>query len=470
MKRYIPLLALCFLPFFSACEKSDETSYTIVGTYDPEAQTFTGTLDFTMTNHTGEPLKELCFQLYGNAYRKEAIYQPISPAYRSAYYDKLDYGYTEITSVSAEYTVGGTDENLLVVSIPELENGKETSVSISFTTRLAKVNHRLGVGQNCVNLANFYPILCVYDNGWQECVYHNVGDPFYSECASYDVSITLPSSYTVASSGTLLSEKNAGQKKTCRYEGYVRDFAFVLGEKLSVLSAEVKGKTLSYYYTNDEKAREHFDLFSKCFSYFTDTFGECMYDSLSLVQTDFPYAGMEYAGLMMVSNLLSEETMNYAIVHETAHEWWYEGVGSDQRNHAWVDEGLAEYSCVLFFENNDYGFTREGVLTTAKKAIRSYISIYSQLFGETNTAMDRDLSTFMSEYEYANLVYNQGIVLFDGLRSAIGDKRFVSGLHEYYTANVGKIVGVEDLISSFRHTGVDVDGLFQSFIKGKVVI
>lgn len=472
MKRASLALIVCFLPLFATgCEKKEETSYSIVGEYDPETHVFAGTLDFTMTNRTGDVLPDLRFQLYGNAYREGAVYQPLSLAYRSAYYDKLDYGATTIVSVSEDYVVGGTDENLLIVDVPDLAEGKSTRVKIEFETKLAKVNHRLGVGQHCVNLANFYPILCVYDGGWQECIYYNVGDPFYSDCASYDVELTLPASYTVAASANLVSERKTGEKKTCRYQAdRLRDFAFVLGEGLSVLTEQVDGATLSYYYGEDEKAKEHFKLYKDSFSYFSDTFGTCMYDSLSLVQTDFPFAGMEYGGLMMVSNALAEETLTYAIVHETAHEWWYEGVGNDQRNHAWMDEGLAEYSCVLFFENHDYGFTREGVMTTSKKAIRSYVGIYAQLFGKTDTSASRNLSTFMSEYEYANLIYNQGIVLFDGLRESIGDKRFLSGLSSYYASFVGKIAREEDLISSFRQTGVDVDGYFNSFLQGKVVI
>lgn len=473
MKKILPLalVACCALLGVVGCDKKDETSYSIVGEYDPATNTFRGKLDLSFVNGTGTTLETLCFQLYPNAYREGASYQPISLAYRSAYYDKLDYGNISIKKVDGgEYIVGGADETLLIVDIPDLADGKRTNVSIEFETKLAKVNHRLGVGQTNVNLANFYPILCVYDEGWQECLYYNVGDPFYSDFACYDVELSVPKSYTVASSGTLCCETNAGEKKTCHITERGRDVSFVLGEKLSSLSEEVKGKTLSYYYTDDENAKVHFDLMKECFSYYTDTFGECIYPSLTLVQTDFPFAGMEYAGLMMMSNDLAEETISYAIAHELAHEWWYEGVGNDQRTHAWMDEGLAEYSCVLFFENHDYGFTREGVLSTSKKAIRSYVSIYSQLFGETNTSIDRDLSTFMSEYEYSNLVYNQGIVLFDGLRESIGDKRFLNGLSSYYSGFVEKIATPEDLISSFRHTGVDVDGLFESFINGKVVI
>ena len=116
------------------------------------------------------------------------------------------------------------------------------------------------------------------------------------------------------------------------------------------------------------------------------------------------------------------------------------------------------------------GFQGKDPTASARKAIRAYTGIYSQLFGKTDIAMDRPLSAFMSEYEYSNLVYNQGILLFDSLREAIGEKRFMSGLQEYYRKYSGKIASPEALISCFERTGVDVRGHFSSFLEGNAVI
>ncbi|MBO4989661.1 MAG: M1 family metallopeptidase [Clostridia bacterium] len=471
-KHLFSLALLCFLPLFlTGCEEPESTRYDIKGTYSAEDNTFQGTLDLTYYNDTGEDLTSLAFNLYGNAYREGAKNPPLSAAYHSAYYDKLDYGSMTISSVEGGegWSVGGSDETLLTVDIPALAAGDKISLSIDFSTKLAKVNHRLGVGEHCVNLANFYPILCVYEEGWQECGYTSVGDPFYSECADYSVEITLPSSYEVASTGTQ-SGTIKGDQKTVKTEAKgVRDFALVLGNW--TVSTEKAGDTVIHYYSlGGENASDYLAIAKESFSYFSETFGAYPYPTLSIVETDFCFGGMEHAGLSMLNEKLDKETMEYAIVHEIAHEWWYEGVGSDQRNHAWMDEGLAEYSCVLFFEGRDSVYTREGVVSTAKKAIRSYVSIYSQLFGKSDTSMDRPNDKFVSEYEYTNLVYNQGIVLFDNLRESIGDKRFLEGLSHYYAAHRGKIATKEDLISSFSRMGVDVQGFFASFLEGKVII
>lgn len=467
-------ILVLFSALFCGCAAREEgTLYRIEGEYDPETGTLSATLDLTYRNDTGEELDELAFNLYGNAYREGAKYQPISAAYHSAYYDKLSYGGMKIASVDGaeSWEVGGEDENLLVVRTGHIGRGETVRLAIDFSTTLAKVNHRLGIGETCVNLGNFYPVLCVYDGGWQACNYYNVGDPFYSECASYEVKLTFPKTYTLASSGREEAVSVQGDKKTVtlRLE-HARDFAAVLSDSFSVLQATVNGVQISYYYTQDEDAQAHLSLIRESFSYFSEQFGAYPYETLSVAQTDFCFGGMEYPALTMINRNLAEESALYTIVHENAHQWWYAAVGNDQINHAWMDEGLAEYACVLFFESHDYGYTRSGVVTSARKAIRAYTGIYSQLFGKTDTAMDRPLSAFMSEYEYSNLVYNQGILLFDSLREAIGEKRFMSGLQEYYRKYSGKIASPEALISCFERTGVDVRGHFSSFLEGNAVI
>jgi aminopeptidase N len=66
---------------------------------------------------------------------------------------------------------------------------------------------------------------------------------------------------------------------------------------------------------------------------------------------------MEYPALVMISDNIGEHiSYEEVIVHEVAHQWWYSLVGNDQINYGFLDEGLTEYSTILFFENNpEYG-------------------------------------------------------------------------------------------------------------------
>lgn len=193
--------ALC-VPLFTACAGGQKgTKYTIDAVYDDQARTLTAEMTLDFCNDTDNALTELRFHLFGNAYRQGAKYEPIAVQNRyKAYYDGINYGSMTVTGVSVggeetAYTIGGEDENILIVPLGrELFPDEQATVEISFTVVLAKVNHRLGVGKNTVNFGNFYPVLCVYEaeTGWIECNYYNVGDPFVSACADYDVSFTVP--------------------------------------------------------------------------------------------------------------------------------------------------------------------------------------------------------------------------------------------------------------------------------------
>ena len=67
-------------------EDSNRSSYDIFVTYDDEKQTLTGTVDFTFRNNTDNELADLKFNTYGNAFRKDAKFKPVSETYEKRAY------------------------------------------------------------------------------------------------------------------------------------------------------------------------------------------------------------------------------------------------------------------------------------------------------------------------------------------------------------------------------------------------
>lgn len=482
MKKFICLcLAACTATAglsLAACGKkqTNASRYDILASYDSETATLSGTVNFTYYNSTENEIGDLKFNLYGNAFRENAKFKPVSQSYaNSAYYAGASYGNISVESVEncAGWNVGGEDENILTVTLNEPVYPDETAeITISYKLALAKVNHRTGVTENTVNLGNFYPVLCAYSSeGFKECPYYYCGDPFMSECADYCVTLDLPKEYIAASSGKAGKETTAGERKKCTYTlENARDFAFVLSDKFKVETGNVGGTEVRYYYYSDENPNVSLSAATESVDYFNQTFGGYAYPTLSVVQTGFCYGGMEYPALTMISDKLDSNGNIYTIVHENAHQWWYAMVGSDQLNCAWQDEGLAEYSSLMFFETHpSYAFTRTGIVGSATKAYRAFFSVYKQIFGETNTTMNRNLSEFESEYEYSNIAYNKGLIMFDMLRQAIGDEKFCGALKEYFDGNKFTIASCDDLYASFLKYG-DLEGFFASFIDGKIVI
>nr|MDE7380254.1 M1 family metallopeptidase [Clostridia bacterium] len=392
-----------------------------------------------------------------------------------AYYAGKSYGGESVEKVEgcASWEVAGEDQNILSVTLNEPVYPEQTvEVSITYTLDLAKVNHRTGVTANTVNLGNFYPVLCAYSQeGFIETPYYTNGDPFVSECADYEVSLTTPKDYIAATSGKEVSRSVAGEVVTSKYElSRARDFAAVISRDFKTMQRKSGNCDVTLYYCGDRQPTRELDAACESLEYFSSTFGEYAYPTLSVVFTPLCVSGMEYPALTMISEGMDEADSIYTIVHENAHQWWYAMVGSDQVNCAWQDEGLAEYSSVCFFEQYpSYGFTRTAILGAAIKSYRAYYSVYNQIFGKADTSMTRPLNEFASDYEYVNVAYNKGLLMFESVRTAMGDKKFFNALKNYFNDNCFKIASQEDLIAklSAQH---DVEGVLDSYIEGKVVI
>lgn len=486
LKKLFALLFALFLfplPFSSCQSEKKNSSYRLTCEYSPSEGELSGKMEFTFVNDFKET-DTLCFQLYPNAYREGATFAPVSPIHRSAYYAGNSYGDITVQKVEncRSFEVGGTDKNLLFVTLNEpLSLGREITLSFTFLTRLAKVNHRLGVSEVAVNLANFYPVLCGYQAGgdFYECVYYSDGDPFYSKAANYEVSLSLPEGVTLATAGKILSQTKRDGKLLVQISAEnAREFACAFSEKYKISEKSVGDITLSYYSylsgenvsaeENSNVANEILTLAEQAITFFSKTFGAYPYSTFSLAETGFCYAGMEYPSLVYLSSSLDGELKKHTLVHETAHQWWYGGVGNNEQEYAWLDEGLSEYATALFFDaHEEYGVSKAELISSAKKAFHSFSGVFRGLFGEVDTSMNRPLSSFLSEYEYTNIAYNKGLLLFACLEDAIGQKRVLESLKKYYQENLYGEGTPERLVSCFPK---EAKGIFTSFLEGTALL
>ena len=457
----IPLTA-CTVKTEKRCQYQIEAEYFADGRLE-------GSMSVTIPNNTENALSEIPFALYPNAFRESATTKPVSEFFSSAcYYDGESFGGIEVTKVrgATAYEIGQGDVLSVQLSKP-LYPDESVTLDIDFSLKLPKANHRLGLGENCVNLSYFYPMLLAQTkSGFCEYVPSEQGDPFALDCADFSVSLTVPAGMGAASGGTV-ARKEENDKWIYSYEGRgVREASFVLGE-FEKTSAEQNGVQIDYYYYADEAPDKTLAIAADAIATFTTLFGAYPYGRFALAETDLFLGGMEYSGFATISSLLRQEERAAAVVHEAAHQWWYALVGSDQANCAWQDEGLAEYSSVLFFENNhDYGTNARDLIAASENAYRSYYSIKSQLSDEVDTSMSRPLTSFSGDYEYRILAYDKGVVLFDRLRQTMGDRRFFASLKNYAKRYAGKLATEHELIGCFSSQ----EQLILSFTEGRCVI
>lgn len=433
-------------------------------------------------NTTSNILNEVYFHLYPNSFSDVAVNKPVSKLYESkAYPNGFSAGKIEIEDVkvsgdACSYLTENVDKDLLKINLnAPIYPNEFVKIKIEFKVTIPNIIHRFGWNENTINLGNFYPIACVFDeNGWDKNPYNFNGDPFYSNLANYSVNFSYPSSLTLASTGKQIKISTNGDVCTAKIEANaVRDFAMVLSEKFEILKTTIGETEVLYYYYSDNQSTKSLETAQKALSTFNENFGKYPYSTLSVIETGFLYGGMEYPSLVMISDDLEKyEDYTNTIVHEIAHQWWYGVVGNNEFDYGWLDESLAEYSVVVFYEKNpEYGILRDVCVKNAITSYTLFVDVYKDVFNEVDTSMNRKLNQFATEPEYVYAAYVRGMIMFDDIRNLIGDKNFFNSLKNYYKQYGGKNAVPDSLISVFEDTSHKrLKSVFESYINGSTII
>lgn len=451
--------------------------YEISVDFNPEAKMLTCKQKVVYTNKTGDSLPHLYFHLYPNAYQYED--KPVfeKADWNQAYPNGFSPGFLELSNVwinekAVNFVIGGYSEDILML-FPEngIAPDEKLIIEMEYSVLLPDCMGRFGYGRNMYKIVNWYPIACVYDeNGWNLDPYYIIGDPFYSDAANYEVMVSAPSEYILAATGEVQSKKNNGENTIWEIRALaVRDFSLLAGNTFKTLSRQV-GKTLltSYYYT-EAAGRKALDCAAESLAYFNEAFGEYPYPQYAVVESDFYIGGMEYPNLIMLDHSLYQSSnssyLELVTVHETAHQWWYGLVGNDQIADAWMDEGLTEYSTVLYYGNR-YGKETEkeiyqNVIGEGKyRAFSSY-----QNYAATDETIHRPSYEFLDWINYDLLVYGKGAMLFHSLREEMGEEKFLQSLQKYYKDKQFQNAKKSDLIQAFNQvTGLDWQQHFDKWL------
>lgn len=474
MKKCVYVLILILLApiFFFGCASEPAakcSSYDIKIDYDHETQSAKCSESVSYYNSSDDELEFICFHLYPNAFREDAKKPIVASSFvGKAYPNGKSFGEIEIKNVkNAEYALNyeitGEDENILKVKLQDnLKPDENIEINIEFSLILPNIKHRFGYGENTANFGNFYPVACVYENSeFKTDLYSSNGDPFYSECASYNVEVVYDESFILASTGEQSRTLREGNRKITEIKAKnVRDFCFVLSTKFKVLQQKTGNTLVNYYYYKDEKPHSSMDTAIKSIETFSSMFGVYPYAQYSVVECDFVYGGMEYPNLVMISDdLATYADYEYVIIHETAHQWWYGLVGDNEYENAWIDEGLAEFSTALFYDKNpQYGVNYKNIIKGAERNYQIFLDVYNHIFGKVDTSMNRRLDEFNTEPEYVNCTYVKGLLLFNELRETVGEKKMERALKNIFKEKKYKNVSYDEFLNYFEKFGGEKTG------------
>lgn len=485
MKKFLALIISITLAFstifvLDGCSQSED-SRSLYDLYCVlEGDTLDCDLNFTYVNDTTKNVGVLYFCLYPNAFREGAKIKPVHLEYVStAYPNGVSYGDIKITAVNSqneklEYTINGEDQNILEVKLKnEVKPNKQVNVFISFKVSLANVKHRLGYGENTVNLTGFYPVLCpLYEGEIYKSVYYPSGDPFYTDIADYSVDLVVPSSYVVASSLSPTKTGYQGFKTKYSYSREkVRDIAFILSKDFNVLKDEVDDTSVYYYYFNDDEPEKSLDVIKDSLSYFSKTFFKYPYSEYVVCQADFIYGGMEYPCLTFIDKNLKDYDKEYCIVHETAHQWWYSLVGVNSSEEGFIDEGLTEFSTLLYLSNSDnYDLNLEDMINGVKNSYRNIRDISVKNSTYEKPLMKRNLKDFSSDLEYVSIAYYRSQIMFYDLYNFMGKKKFLKTMQGLVNNYKYKNVTYDVITRHFNNKKKGAKDILDGYVLGNTAI
>ena len=362
--------------------------------------------------------------------------------------------------------VSDLDGIVLRLRLPEsAEPGDVLDISLPFEIEAGgpiggAVPRRFGITEDVLAAPTFYPLVPRrIDGEWQAEQAPPGGDTTNSDTALYQVDLTYPGGMAMIASGVEAgSTSNPGGTTTARFvSGPMRDFAFVLGP-LESGERTVDGVAVRAWWLAEhaEDADRMLDAASQQVALLNYTVGPYPYPELDVVDVPGAFGGIEYPGLVFVGTLgtswLIEPT-----VHEVAHQWFYGLIGDDQLHEPWLDEALATFAEVLYYEAEGRPGAASGLLSEFRAGIR--------FLPDPTLPIGKGVGDYTDEDTYALIVYYKGALFLDALRGEIGEEDFRRFLQSYYAEQrYGFATGVEFQQEAEQTCGCDLDALFDLWV------
>ena len=320
-----------------------------------------------------------------------------------------------------------------------------------------------GYSDRQTNLVDWYPFIVPYQpgEGWLLRNAWYYGEHLVYDPADFDVTVTFTDGTTpqVASSGAEVPAATANSRRFVLEAG--RTFAFSISTVFKVAQQTVNGVTVfSYFFAfYDAPGEAMLQTTIESLQVFTEKFGPYPHKTLTAVQGDFN-DGMEYSAFYFISrdyfNLYDGTPKNYLVIiaaHETAHQWWFEGVADDQALEPWLDEALCTYSERIYYE-------------TVHPDLVSWWWGYRYFEFKEPGWVDTTIYDGGGQRPYWDKVYLTGARFLEELRTRIGDETFNAFLRDYYAQYSGKRATTADFFRVLReHTATDISDLMVKYFK-----
>ncbi|MCO6489833.1 MAG: M1 family metallopeptidase [Phaeodactylibacter sp.] len=481
----------------------NRADYDISATLDTSLHKVIGKVTINYANNSPYPLEYLWLQLDQNKYQagsRGALANPAGSRHEGSITNGFEIGGVFYNGLPVAYTI--TDTRMQIrLKAPLAANGAKASIAIdySFTVpeegadRMGRI--RLEDGW-VYEVAQWYPRMAVLDDvtGWNNLPYLGPGE-FYCDYGDFEYTIDVPNGFVVAGSGKLLNPGEvlprsyakkleaarqsdstlfivtpdeagnapvgSGKRGIWKFRlENARDVAWACGKGLIWDAGGAKlpgGKRVlvqSFYPRESLSGWDRATEYAKAsVEHYSEQWFEYPYPTLCNVAGTV--GGMEYPALHFTEYNRSGNGLWVTLDHEVAHNWFPMIVGSNERQHAWMDEGFVTfmgYYAAKAFRGADYA---------------SYVSDYKamrQRFIGTDlgpvTRPPREISKGFSDVVY----FKPAIALLVLREYVLGPERFDYAFRQYIRNWAYKHPRPEDFFNCMENAaGEELDWFWQSW-------
>ncbi len=489
--------------------------YDIKAELNDKDKTITGFETIVYKNNSPSTLDYIWFHIWPNAYKNEstALLQQIkNDKERAKKMENFGTGFIEGLAFKVNNETAKTEAHpnpqyidviKLVLNKP-LAAGDSITISTPFKVTLPPYFSRSGHADGEFMACQWYPKPAVFDkNGWHEFPYLDMGE-FYSEYADFNVSLTLPSDYIVGATGTLqtkeelnvyktVGSKNAtnrngkpvlytpavkSEKKTLSYYAQqVPDFAWFADKNFVIQYDTTKlpgGKVIdafSYYHNKTNSIwNNSIDYIKDGVKKYSDWVGEYEYPVVQVVEgpKNNSSGGMEYPMITLITSPDAKvETLDAVIAHEIGHNWFMSMLGSNERAHTWMDEGLNtyfqfRYEAEKYRSNSIFG---ESIPKEIKELpVDDFLSSIYNVIDKNipmQSAMDIPADKFPTSEEYGLISYIKTALWMYLLEASVGKDKIDLAVQNYFKKWKNKHPQPEDMKAAFEEAiGSNLDKFF----------
>jgi len=519
-KSFLVFFSICQL-ILANCQSNywqQQVNFTIDVTLHDKDHSLDGFEKIEYINNSPDSLKFIWFHIWPNAYKndKTAFSDQMllngdtkfyfSGKDQRGYINRLDFKVNNITCAVEDHPIY-IDVVKVILPVP-LPPSQKITLATPFHVQLPYNFSRGGHEGESYQVTQWYPKPAVYDKkGWHPIPYLEQGE-FYSEFGNFDVRITVPKNYVVGATGELQNDpdsnrdekqwlltrnnfswepikqkakiKGGGIKttvqkfpptsaetKSLRYtQNNIHDFAwfadkrFIVNHDTCQLSS---GKIIDVftYYTDQQKEiwKNSVQYCKQAVRFYSSQVGEYPYNVVSAVQGPQSFGGgMEYPTITVISPVSSSKELDIVLAHEIGHNWFYGILGTNERDHPWMDEGINsfyEHRYVADFYKGASGEERTIFETAASEKSDQPIETVSEKFNFLN---------------YNVVVYYKTSEWLRWLEAQIGKEAFDKAMKEYYSRWQFKHPQPEDFKKTIEESsGKNLDSAFELLNKKGVL-